>query len=280
MGGGIALDAAGNVYLAGTTTSRDFPLTNGAAQARPGISSADAAAAGGCYILKLNPAGNALPYSTYLGGSRRDACTAVAIDREGNAYVTGTAMSNDFPVTPDSLQAFLRFGVTSPPIDGFVAKLNASGTRLVYSTYFGGNGNEIGTAIAVDAAGSAYVTGFTNSVASFPVSSGAFQPRIRQTATAVTRPGVYDAFVLKLNPAGSEFVYGTYLGGSSRDMAFGIHVDAQSNAVVCPTGAAVPRVEEIFLRRKDMEQLWYGAAAPQGGRLPHGARFARLRRSS
>ena len=151
-----------------------------------------------------------LGYSTYLGGSSNDEGFGIAVDSAGNAYVTGTTISSDFPVSSTSLQP-ARAGVT----DAFVAKLDPTGTTLLYSTYLGGSGDDSGNAIAVDATGNAYVTGSTTS-SNFPVLS-AFQTTFR---------GLSDAFVAKLDPTGGALLYSTLLGGNDQDFAFGIAVDA------------------------------------------------------
>jgi hypothetical protein len=134
-------------------------------------------------VSKLNPMGTALLYSTYLGGSSDDLNYGIAVDAAGDAYVTGTTASRDFPTTSSAVQ--LHFGVAT---DAFVSKLNPTGTALLYSTYLGGSGDDAGIGIAVDAAGNTYVTGDTHS-RDFPTTSGAVQPHSR---------GVDNAFVAKL----------------------------------------------------------------------------------
>src|SRR5204863_23687 len=149
-----------------------------------------------------------LSYSTYLGGSSDDLGLGIAADGAGNAYVTGETGSADFPGAISS---------NGGGSDAFVAKINAAGTALVYSTYLVGSGDEGGQGIAVDAAGHAYVTGFTVST-NFPTTAGAFQ---------IASPGSADAFVTKKKPAGAApLVYSTYLGGTDPDVGQGIAVDA------------------------------------------------------
>ncbi len=213
-GFGIAADPAGNAYVTGQTLSPDFP-TAPALQAvfGGGIS------AGNAFVAKLNPNGSALVYSTYLGGSGGDTAGdtgwGIAVDPSGNAYVTGGTGSTDFP-TADPLQAVPNgFG------DAFVAKLNPTGSALVYSTYLGGSNSDIGSGIAVDSAGNAYVTGRTFSP-DFPTAS----------PLQAVYGGVEDGFVAKLNPTGSALVYSTYLGGSNYDYGSGIAVDSAGNAYV------------------------------------------------
>lgn len=202
---GIAADAAGNAYVTGETQSANFPVVNAL---RPGF-------AGGIYdifLAKLNPSGSPL-YSTFLGGGGSDRGFAVAVDSAGNAYLTGETDSPDFP-TVNPAQPGLR----GPGLDAFVTKVNAEGSALVYSTYLGGTGSEEGFGIAVDRAGSAYVTGFA---------TGTDFPTFPRQAC----PGS-DAFVTKLTPAGSAIVYSTCLGGRGDDGGRGIAVDAAGNAYV------------------------------------------------
>lgn len=180
LGYGIAVDAGGNAYVSGQTASTDFPVTPGAFQTTYGGGPNDTFAA------KLNPTGTGLVYSTYLGGSNIEhPGTHLAIDSLGNVYVTGETFSTNFPIQ----SGFRPFGGADP----FITMLNATGTGLVYSSFLGGNGNDIGNAVAVDITGAAYVTGLTtsNNLATTP---GSYQPTHNPA-------GVGDAFVLKINSA-------------------------------------------------------------------------------
>jgi hypothetical protein len=230
--GGIAVDASGNAYVTGFTTSPDFPTTVNAIQPTSPIcpgSTCDPNAAAG-FVTKINASGSALVYSTYLGGSFADGGNSIAVDRHGNAYVTGFANSSDFP-TVNALQSTLGSGAQA---NAFVSKINASGSALVYSTYLGGGGPDnfdVGTGIAVDASGNAYVTGWTRS-SSFPTAN-ALQPTLKGL--------IQNAFVTKINANGSAFVYSTYLGGRNisddtpkdpGDQGNGIAVDSSGNAYV------------------------------------------------
>jgi hypothetical protein len=219
-GCGIAVDAAGNAYVTGVTWSADFPTTPGAFQTSHG-GYFDA------FVTKLNAAGSDLVYSTYRGGSGDDSAARIAVDASGNAYVTSGTNSSDFPTTPGAFQTNL--GGNS---DAFVTKVNADGSDLVYSTYLGGSGNDVGTAIAVDSSGNAYVTGWTGST-DFPTANP-FQGSLAG-GTCGTAPDTYpcpDAFVAKLNAAGSALVYSTYLGGRGYAEGYGIAVDSTGNAYV------------------------------------------------
>jgi len=206
----IAVDSAGNAYATGYTDSRNFPTTPGAFQRAVG-GALDA------FVTKLNATGSALVYSTYLGGTGAEYDLGIAVDSGGNAYVTGHTDSRNFPTTPDAFQPAL-----AGADDAFVTKLNATGSALVYSTYLGGTSADQGFRIAVDSAGNAYVTGFTDSP-DFPTTPGAFQSALANGP---------DAFVTKLNATGSALVYSTYLGGTSADQGFGIAVDSAGNAYV------------------------------------------------
>jgi hypothetical protein len=215
---GISVDAAGNAYVAGGTSSIDFPTTAGAFQAT-------LAGSGNAFVAKLDPTGSALVYSTYLGGGRFDSGAGIAVDGVGNAYVTGTTTSTNFPTTAGAFQTTFASTADFNP-DVFVTKLNPTGSALVYSTYIGGSGFDNGAGIAVDSAGNAYVTGATIST-NFPTTAGAFQ-----TTFASTSDFLSDAFVTKLDSTGSSLVYSTYLGGGSAESGAGIAVDASGSAYV------------------------------------------------
>jgi hypothetical protein len=211
MGLGIAVDAQGNAYVSGETDATDFPVTAGAFQTTYNnafFGTADA------FVTKVNPTGSALIYSTYLGSTSQG--FGIAIDSSGSAYVTGLTQGS-FPTTAGAYQT--TFGGAYS--DAFVTKLNATGTGLVYSTYIGGSSAEQASAIAVDTAGNAYITGIAQT--NYPVTAGAYQPALA---------GFTNAFVTKLNAAGSALVYSTYLGGTVDDQGFGIAVDGPGNAYV------------------------------------------------
>ncbi len=220
---GIAIDSAGNAYVAGYTSSTNFPTTKGAVQEAYGGGSDDA------FLVKLNPTGSALVYSTYLGGSGADFGFGLAVDSSGNGYVTGTTASSDFPlVTPLPAPNNALQGSS----DAFVAVVNGSGSGLVYSTYLGGSAADTGQGIAVDAVGNAYVTGFTYS-ADFTTTSGAFQTICSSIVPGPPQSCAFtDVFITKLDPTGTALVYSTYLGGSGLNRAFSVAVDSSGNAYV------------------------------------------------
>jgi hypothetical protein len=211
LGRGIALDGAGDAYVTGNTLSADFPTTPGAFDTSFNVID-DA------FVTKLNPAGTALLYSTYLGAGSTDWGYGIAVDGAGDAYVTGFTYSADFPTTPGAFDTSFN-GV----LDAFVTKLNPTGTALAYSTYLGGSSDDYGRGIAIDGAGNAYVTGPTGSF-DFPTTAGAFDTSYNGD--------VLDAFVTKLNPTGTALLYSTYLGGSGRDASGGIALDGAGNAYV------------------------------------------------
>ncbi|HEY3128758.1 MAG TPA: SBBP repeat-containing protein, partial [Acidobacteriota bacterium] len=218
----IAVDAAGNAYVTGTTFAGDFP-TVAPLQATKGLSS-------DVFITKISPSGT-LVYSTFLGGGLADEGRGIALDPSGNIYVTGTTQSTNFPVM-NAFQPTSRGGFR----EAFVAKLNATGSALVYSSYIGGSDQEIATAIAVDLAGNAYLTGYTQS-ADFPTTAGAFQTAFGGGTCFTNRPCA-DAFVTKIASNGA-LIYSTFLGGSDNEnLDFlsnpvgGIAADTSGNAYV------------------------------------------------
>ncbi len=207
VGRSIVVDAAGNAYVGGNTWSNDFPTVNAIQPTYHGNSDA--------IVVKINAAGTALDYSTYLGGSNFELGWDVAVDQAGNAYATGTTASTDFP-TANAIQPALRGSS-----DAFVTKINSSGSALVYSTYLAGSAGAAGVGIAADSAGSAYVTGPTNST-DFPVVN-AIQP---------INGGFVDAFVTKFTPNGGAIDFSTYLGGLNEDQAVAIAVDGAGSAYI------------------------------------------------
>ena len=179
FGGGIAVDAAGNAYVTGSTYSSDFPITIGAFQTTHFDHYENV------FVTKLNPTGTGLLYSTYIGGSSSgDAGQSIAVDASGNAYITGYAVSTDFPTTIGAFQTSNAGG-----LDAFITQLNPTGTALLYSSFLGGNGQDISAGIAVDASGNVYIAGYTQS-GNFPTTCGAFQ--------MTTGGGIHDAFVAKI----------------------------------------------------------------------------------
>ncbi len=207
----ISVDSNGNAYVVGQTSSQDFPLKNPLQAHNRGQ--------GDAFITKIDAAGTGYVYSTFLGGAFQDMAMALAVDAAGNAYVTGMTYSADFP-TANPLQAKYTGGA-----DGFVAKLSADGSTLVYSTYLGGESDDIAMGIGIDKTGSAYVTGVTGSP-DFPVMN-ALQPKFGSSDGLGA-----DAFLTKLDPSGSHLVYSTFLGGNGIDTGLAVAVGADGSAFV------------------------------------------------
>jgi len=198
----VAVDSAGNAYVAGVTSSADFPTTAGAwRRTHGGLEDG--------FAVKLGPGGN-LIYSTFVGAGGSDFAVAIAADGAGCAYVAGYTSSLSFPVTSGAYQSTYRGGY----YDGFVVKLDAAGSAAVYATLLGGSRNDIVLGIAVDGAGAAWVGGQTDS-ADFPVVSAA------QTQLG----GSSDGFVAKLSSAGGTLLVSTYLGGSASDAITAVALD-------------------------------------------------------
>lgn len=203
------LDSSGNLYFAGVSNSFDFPTSLNAFQVENNGSD-DAV------VVKLNPSGSSVSYSTYVGGNLVDSADALAVDPSGNAYITGFARSANFP-TKNAFQPQLR----DP--DAFVTKLNSSGTALIFSTFLGGLNLERGSGIAADAAGNCYVTGRSNS-GDFPAKRSLRPPR-----------GLDDVFVARFNRDGA-LLFSTLIGGSGNDYGFGIASDNKNNAYITGRG--------------------------------------------
>ena len=208
----IALDSEGNLYLTGNTWSFDFPTVNPLQATFGGGVGSDV------FVCKLDPAGSALLYSTYLGGGDHDSSSALTVDAAGNAYITGEVWSQNFP-TLNPLQSNIVAGS-----DAFVAKLNASGSQLVYSTYPGGSSSEMGSGISVDETGKVLVVGNTYST-DFPLAS----------AIQSTRGAVGDAFIAELNAQGSALLSSSYLGGDGDDIAWDVALDTSGRAYLTGT---------------------------------------------
>jgi hypothetical protein len=206
----VVVDGGGQAYVAGNVSSADFPVTAGAHDTTVnGVFDA--------FVAKLDAAGSALVYSTFLGGTTVDLGDGIGIDATGSAYVGGRTDSVNFPTTVGAWDQMFN-GVR----DAYVTKLNPAGSGLVYSTYVGGADDDIGNDVAVDASGTAFVTGQTASL-DFPTTSGAHN---------TTYNLGYDAFVTRLDTSGSALLYSTYLGGTAEDGGSDVAVDDSRNAYV------------------------------------------------
>jgi len=202
----VANDSAGNVYIAGETSSGS--LWN---NTLPPRSSRDA------FVAKLNSNATEVDYTVYLGGSGNDSARALAVDASGNVYVAGVTSSLDFPTTNGAYATS-----ETDQTNVFVTKLNSLG-QIQYSTYIGGAVSGSNVALGVDSSGAAYIAGQTTSPA-FPVTAGVIQ--------STFGGGISDCFVTKLNPSGSGLLYSTYLGGSALDACSGIALDSTNNVYV------------------------------------------------
>ncbi|MGP0073755.1 MAG: SBBP repeat-containing protein [Bryobacteraceae bacterium] len=244
LAGSIAVDPAGNAYVTGYTNSSNFPTTPGVFQPSfAGLGGNSCNRLGDAFVVKLNPSGTQLIYSTYLGGSLDDAGAAIAIDAAGNAYVAGTTLSTNFPVTPGVIQAKFAGGGGEPPRpdclsqpaidtgDGFVAKLNPTGSQLLFATYLGGEYDDAALAIAIDSSSNVYVAGATISV-NFPVTPGVFQNAFHGSDGQNEYFHYGDGFITKLNSTATALLYSTYLGGLGDDIIYSVVVDSQGDAYV------------------------------------------------
>jgi hypothetical protein len=238
-GYGIAIDGSGNAYLGGFTTSTDYPRVNqipGACEAGCGQGNLDV------FVTKVNAAGTALVYSSYIGGNGGDRCLGIAVDSSGNAYLTGETISTDFPRVNQVPGACLGACGTGADFDVFVTKVNAAGSALVYSSYVGGSLEDFGY-IYVDGPGNVYLTGYTEST-DFP--------RVNQIpgacqGTCGNGNGNSHGFVTKIDAAGATLVYSSLLGGSGNDEGFEVAVDNSGNAYVegFTSSANFPRLNQI-----------------------------------
>lgn len=198
----VASDPWGNAYITGYTESTDFPTKNPIQKSNSGGRDV--------FVAKINSDGSSIIFSTYLGGSENDYGYGIAVDREGNTYITGSTYSSNFPVK-NPLSGYSGF------YDIFVTKINQDGSSLVYSTYFGGSNNDYCYGIAVDPSGNVYLTGATYS-SDFPTKN-----------PIKDKSGLWDAFLVKLSHDGKNVVLSTYLGGSDNDYGTGIAVDISEN---------------------------------------------------
>jgi hypothetical protein len=227
----VAVDGNGDAYVAGSLQSDVLsfaPPAGGLQTSRAGGDDA--------FVLKIND-DNSLNYFTYLGGGSPDQALSVAVDADGNAYVTGVTSSSTF-LTFNGDASFATFDATgSGPSDGFVVKLGPAGDDLIHGSFLGGIDDEQGNGITVDADGNAYVTGFTTS-GDFPTSASPFQ----------AAQGAMDAFLTRVNAAGDALVYSTYLGGTADDVGFEVALDTCDRPYVVGTtnsGAAADPADDF-----------------------------------
>jgi RHS repeat-associated protein len=208
-------DAQGFLYVVGTTNSTDLP-----GLVRP-VQSANAGGATDVFVMKLSSNMKTLVWVTYLGGSGADTAGGIAVDRDGIVTISGATTSQNFPVSPDALQRTHGGGAG----DGFVARLNAKGERLLYATYLGGSADDAVRSLAVDLTGAVYAAGVTAST-NFLTRPGAVQEK---------HNGVTDGFLVKFIPGDPVALYSTFLGGSAADGIQRVAIDATGNAYVAGT---------------------------------------------
>lgn len=238
LGNSIVVDAGGNAYIAGGTESADYPTTSGAYDMSFNGGITDA------FVTKLNASGNALVYSTYIGGATNDRAAGIAIDGSGNACIIGSTL------TP--LIGFVGYPTTAGAYDTasnglsdlFVTKLNAAGSGLLYSTFIGGRRDDRGDGIAIDASGNAYVSGYSSSttiVSDYPTTAGAYDS---------SPGGALDIVLSKLSPDGSTLLYSTFLGGSQTDYGSGLAVDGSGNVFIAGSteGGGFPSTVGVYKR--------------------------------
>jgi hypothetical protein len=234
----IAVDGFGNAYVTGTTVSTDFPRVNQIPGACRG--SCGSSGYGTAFVTKISAAGNALAYSSLIGGSYVDQGFAIAVDGLGNAYLTGENQSNDFPRVNQIPGACRGTCGTSNSENVFVTKIDAAGSALVYSSLIGGSYAEHGHAIAVDSSGNAYLTGATDS-SDFP--------RVNQIPGACQGTCIVGGvvFLTKIDAAGDALVYSSFIGGSTSDLGSGIALDSSGNTYLTgyTSSSDFPRVNQI-----------------------------------
>jgi hypothetical protein len=216
----VSVDGSGNIYVIGTAQSDDFPLVNPLQSNKTGFLEA--------FISKFDASGSNLVYSTYLGGTAPghvDSGNAIVVDQAGNAYITGQTNDLNFPTTPGAYLPAPGGGVGTGSTDGWAAKLDPTGSSLIYSTYLTGNGNNVSSTpsgIALDAAGDVYLTGAGSC-------TGLITPGAYSTPSL---PGGLRAFITKLNSNGSALVYSSCFGGNANDQPFAIAIDPSDNAYI------------------------------------------------
>jgi fibronectin type 3 domain-containing protein len=209
----MAVDDSGLAYLTGSTSSPDFPLSAGAYnKSINGLNE--------IFVFKLDPETSVMSYSTFIGGSYTEMGYGIALTGNGEAVITGQTSSTDFPVTPNAYSKTHKGNYY--PLDVIVFKLDSSGSNLLYSTFIGGNSNEVGYDISLDSSGNAYLTGYTEST-DFPTKNGYENDYFGGDA---------DVFIVKLNPTGSAIVFSTYLGGNDEDVSYDILIDQQRNVYI------------------------------------------------
>jgi len=253
----IALDAQQNVYVTGRTTASDFPTTPGVVQRQAGFPLCGGIICTDAFVTKINAAGSALVYSTYLAAEGHDVGLGIAVDASGNAYVVGNTASIYFPIK-DAFQT-----EKSGTSNAFVVKLNPDATRLVYSSYLGGEGHDIGVSIAVDPEGNAYVAGYTNSP-TFPTTPGAFQPQLGRGICDFFGTPCGDAFVTKIAAGGPGVVPAVSVSVTPLEVAPGGTLTATWAGITTPSSSDRLALVSLGTTSDESLEVWPTTGAGSG----------------
>ncbi|HOT03376.1 MAG TPA: PKD domain-containing protein, partial [Methanolinea sp.] len=248
IGRGISVDAEGHACITGQTNSTDFPTASAIKDTLTGKNDA--------FVTKLSPDGSDLLFSTYLGGGENDTGNAIALDRWGDIYITGNTLSSDFPGIRVPHETTYRGSQ-----DAYILKMKSDGSDIDFFEFIGGRGIDAGNGVAVDHQGNSYVTGDTYSL-DFPV--------VNAMQGALGGSRLSDAFITKISPDGSEFVYSTYLGGGQVDSGRSIAVDAKGRAHV--TGATILGVFPVknpYQGAGGCADAFYSRLSPDGRTLEY-----------
>jgi hypothetical protein len=213
----IAIDEIGNSYITGFTRSTDFPVTLGAYDTASNLGS-------DVFVIKLDENGVSMIYSTYISADSNEAGNSIAVDNYGNAYITGYTQSANYPTTAGAYDETYNGGSNFGG-DGFITKLDASGSTLVYSTFIGGTSNDYGNSIAIDANDDAYITGYSKSI-NYPTTPGVYDDSLNGTGAFT------DLIITKINATGTALIYSTFIGGKNDEVGNSIAVDTAGNAYV------------------------------------------------
>ena len=211
-GNSLVVDGSGNVYVAGYTTSANYPTTTGAYDQSHGGSNE-------VLVTKLNSNGSSLIWSTFVGGTNSDVCRSLAVDGSGNVYITGGTTSPDYPTTAGAYDQVYGGGATD---DVLVTKINSDGASLAWSTYIGGSNPDYGNSLTLDGSGNVYVAGYTQS-SGYPTTTGAYDQSYN---------GGYDILVTKLNSNGASLAWSTFIGGSNTEYGNSLALDGSGNVYV------------------------------------------------
>jgi uncharacterized protein (TIGR03437 family) len=260
----VAVDPSGNIYIAG-------PVNTLAGDSNAVVGKMTATGAFISYV-----------YAYSFGGSKNDTPRAIAVDGQGNVYVAGDTLSSDFPVTSGAAQSKFGGGAAAPGYpsygDAFLAKIDPTGSKILYATYWGGSSADVAYAIGLDAAGNAYLAGGTSS-ADFPVTAGAFQTRYAGPPADPTAPDpAGDAFVVKFSPSGAA-LWSTYWGGASADVAYALTLDSAGNVYFAGTTesfADFPKAGPAIPTCRQTGGPFVAALDPSGAKLLHSSGMAGL----